>query len=310
VFKENCELLPEPGAPPPTDWTLLCQATASSTDDASIWIPAPCTLPDITKDVRFELVSNSGPLADMHVGWIKPALTAPVATNWGESPGGSQFVHTGPVLSTQWPWQTLNFEGAVDAFPGMGAVFHLRGPSGSTITARWLYRPRTAQPTPYPGAEDLAEPPTVPTAAGCPDTPDTQAVGNYLCELHHKVDALDRKLDDLLNSNVPPEYTADESPYDVTDPTAPIEKPSTAIGIAIALSTPAGLSRYGVNPGAGTGAGFVTLGTDDGWLPSTPLKHNPQLILPLPFQVARIGLDLAPGVTATYKWLWPGKPLG
>lgn len=310
AFSEYCELVPPPDAPPPTTWTFLGEMSAVSPASGMMWIASPYRLPATAKDIRAERVAYSGRTTRMIAGFVYPALATDTASTWLYSPPGMEYSHMSPDFTTSNLWDTLNYSAAVDAFSPQQPVLAVDQPEGASITVRFYYRPRVAEPTPYVPPALPTAPPGVQAAPSCPSTPDTQALGDYMCELHHKIDALDRKLDDLLETNVPPEYTADDAETAVADPEAPIIKPSTAIGIAVRLSLPPGIGRYGVNPGAYPGAGHVVLGTADGWLPSIPLKHNPQLVLPLPFQVSEIGLDLAPGVGASYRWLWPGRPVG
>jgi len=164
------------------------------------------------------------------------------------------------------------------------------------------FQPYQLEPQQYE-APPLTEPANFPAAPGCPTVDSLQDLADYICSLQQRIEALSSKLDWLSGVAVPPTYVPDELQQPVSDPTVPVEKPRTAVGVAITFSAPTFVSRYGSSPGAFYDVGFVTLGTDDGWLPSLRLKHNPQVILPIASQITRIALDLQPGVTASYRWL-------
>lgn len=302
--------MPAPGTPPPSDWTFLGRVSGVSPSSGMVYVYSPHFLPTTTKDIRIVRVAWSGRESHMVAGFVYPAISGDTPSTWFNSYPGQQFSAFSYDFSVANEWTQLNYGGAVDAFSPQQAVLGLDSPTGASLTCDFYYRPRVAEPLPHDLQPLPALPPTVPAAPGCPEVSDLQDLANFLCELHHKVDALDRKIEDLLDSNVPPEYTPDDETRGPAPVDEPISKPASAIGLALTLSLPLGHSRYGSNPGAYPGAGHVILGTADGWLPSIPIRHNPQIVLPLPFQVTQIGLDLAPGVSAEYRWLWPGRPVG
>lgn len=310
AFAQYCEAVPPPDAPPPTGWTFIGEVSSSSPASGALWVASPHRLPSTAKDVRAERIAWTGRQERMLAGFCYPPLASSTAATWGYAPPGVEFSHISPEFTGSNVWETLNYAGAVDAFSPQQPILVLDAPAGASLTVRFYYRPRVAEPEPHEIQPLPTLPPTVPAAPGCPEVSDLQDLANFLCELHDKVDAIDRKIEDLLDSNVPPEYTPDEETRGPAPLDAPISKPASAIGLALTLSLPLGHSRYGSNPGAFPGAGHVILGTADGWLPSIPIRHNPQIVLPLPFQVTQIGLDLAPGVSAEYRWLWPGRPVG
>lgn len=309
-FEELCERPPLPGAPPPTGWTYLGEVTGTSPASGMTWVASPLRLPATTKDVRAVRVAWSGRQTHMLAGFMYPPIAEDTASTYLFGPPGQEFSHMSPEFTSSDTWETLNYGGAVDAFSPQQPVLALDSPAGASLTVRFYYRPRVAEAEPYVLPTIPDAPPGVPSKPGCPVVTDLQDLADFLCQLQDKLDALNAKVDDLLDTNIPPEYTPDDETRGPVPTDAPLAKPSTAIGIALELDTPTWAARYGSNPGAYPGMGFVVLGTADGWLPSIPLKHNPQIVMPLPFQVTSIGLDLAPGVSASYRWLWPGHPLG
>jgi hypothetical protein len=78
----------------------------------------------------------------------------------------------------------------------------------------------------------------------------------------------------------------------------------------LTLDIPNTRDRFWANPPVHPSVGRVVLGTTDGWLPAIPIHHNPMLVIPIPLQVTDVGVNLAEGVNGTYRWLWPGRPVG
>lgn len=78
----------------------------------------------------------------------------------------------------------------------------------------------------------------------------------------------------------------------------------------IALASPAGLAIALADIPPGSGGYFgqppeffrvarVALGTADGFLPDLELRHEQNVLLPIPSGIVQLGLSLAPGVVAT-----------
>lgn len=158
----------------------------------------------------------------------------------------------------------------------------------------------STNPTPLPPPPGAPEPP--PTGTDCADC--TQAV----VDLSAKVNYLISLVTYLTAQIVPPDVEADVTPTPIPPTGGRVTKPRNATGFIVELVTvPTWTSRYGSDPTFYPDLGHVALLTDDGALPSQLLKHNPMVILNVPYPVAEVGFDLAAGVAGQVRWLRP-KP--
>lgn len=268
-----------------------------------------------------QCVTNYG-LTDNRVGWV----TGPIDADVLEVRFTPQHALTLAFDNTTVWWATgplpigtLKFDGTwAAASPVSGGQIGSDGPTAICggppaghpwliYIASWNAEPGAIECFDFalrghaPPEEPVPPPKTV--RPGCPPTPDLEAVGDFLCQLKDQLDRIEAKIDWLAANTSPPPTEPADDPVPIDDPTIPVPKPTDAIGAVVIVNAPMSIARYGVNPGVQFMAGHVSIGTQDGWLPSVQLKHARQLVWPLPPHSTALGLDLAPGVSASISWL-------
>jgi hypothetical protein len=79
-------------------------------------------------------------------------------------------------------------------------------------------------------------------------------------------------------------------------------RPADAVGFAVYLTPPAWMGSAGNNPVAWENLGWLTPGSNAGFHPSVRIKHQSQVLMPLPDDATQVAVDLAEGVTGSYVW--------
>lgn len=284
------------GSPPSdyADWTTWATITCTPPHGPGIAVGATPKAPPGAQ-FRFKVLSRTTP--DEVTFLAIDFVTVPVLTNFPyttpEFPSGIHYGHT-------FTFQEWNEAHPADQFGidvGVRAVLWTdpnwyREDLAETV----LVQIRVPVVAPHDPEVPILEQPH------CPPTPDAAAVGEYLCQLESKIDRIASTVEWLASIALPPTATADDAPVEVP-PEGTLDKPANAVGAVVEITTPITVARYGRNPGFIGSAGHASIGTPDGWLPSVPLKHEKQMLWPLPPHATVIGLDLRPGITGTVRWL-------
>jgi hypothetical protein len=145
-------------------------------------------------------------------------------------------------------------------------------------------------------------PPNIPPAPGCPTISGLQDLGNMLCDLDQRMNAVNAKLDMLAYKLNTPVVVQDPAPTAAPTGT-PLPVPDTATGVVITCTTlPAHQDAWG-NPPYYPRLGHVAMFTQYGPLLSVVLAHSPQVVMfPTPL-VTSVQLDLAAGTVAQLQYL-------
>jgi hypothetical protein len=125
-----------------------------------------------------------------------------------------------------------------------------------------------------------------------------------VCNVQDQLLALDGKLNYLLDRTSPPTYRADDTLQDASGPN-PLVKPTDAIGLVIECSIPSWAGKQLGKVTEYPHLGWIILGTADGYLPSIPIRHTPQVILPLDTAVYDVAVNTITGVAPQVRWLRP-----
>jgi hypothetical protein len=264
--------------------------------DANQWVGTITYLgPNPTPfDYEFQLRPGTGPgptySQDGPSLWVQSGGTPTIGQSWSQTwaAGGLLNVANRPinpvtdafgvriVVSAHQPGQTYNVRFQLQALNVPAAA-----PAPTTPAA----------PTDYPAA------PVDPT---CTTIADLCA---QVAKLAHAVSVVDNKVSYLSRLTPPQVFT----PQPVGAPIVgshDLDAPPGAVGLVVDMTTvPVGLGSVGDSPITYWNAGFATLRTAFGFLPSTRLTHRPMVIMPLPASVTGVTLELNTGISATVTWL-------
>lgn len=146
-------------------------------------------------------------------------------------------------------------------------------------------------------------PPNGPPAAPEPGV-DCSDCTDAVRALSAKIDFLTALVGYIARSGLPPEVTADQDATPIPTGGGRVDKPAAAVGVIIELTTiPPAAPHYGVDPMFWADLGHVAMVTGDGTLPSQLIKHNPMVLLNVPFPVSALAFDLRAGVAGQLRWL-------
>lgn len=282
-------------------WTFLWRSSIVNTGTRAYLAAVGPAISENATKIRAVLEQHSG-LPTKAVGFYMgtPATAGDYTSTawWGTGGGGSlDFLADG---SPRFPdGQDITSLRAAVGTLVVGAGFDY-APAGATATIRFEWYGPTS-PTPVEPPEAPTAPtgyPASPTPPVCDDLGDVCAA---LSDLGRQMGVLDQKVSYIASVLPPVDAITDDAVVSIGD--EQLVKPTDAIGAVITLAIPPYMGRFGGDPLAYWSAGWASLVTAEGYLPSMRLKHSPQVLWPIPPRVKRVAFDLAPGVSATLQWM-------
>lgn len=216
---------------------------------------------------------------DTHIGWVQ------AGHSWGELPydratqPGAWVPRTpgGEVVFNAW-WQDTGDS------PPLSVHLDVYG------------RVNTVPTVPVLPPNGPPEPP--PPGADCGDCTDAVRA------LSAKLDFLTALVAYIARSGLPPNVVADQDGTPIPSGGGHVSRPPDAVGVIVEVtSVPAESPHYGTDPVFWPDLGHVAFVTADGPLPSQLLKHNPLVLLSIPYPVSALAFDLRAGVAGQVRWL-------